>query len=1043
MRPRQRTLRSKVRGFAQPWGVSLATHIEREFLDDAERQFAEDLGRLRLLLEASSTLLGSLDVDAMLPQVLDLAARTLAADAYALWQYDPATQIWRVGANAGLSDGYVNTAMDAIRGNTGAVSLNAPIVAENIATTEWLTDEHRKAHAAEGNQSMMALALHYGEQVLGTLAFYYRSPRAFTEAEKSSGSLLANLAAAAIGTAGLYQEQRRQAQDQKFVAEASELLASSLDYEATLANLAKLAVPHFADWCTIDMVGEEGSIERLTVAHVDPDKVQWAHELAEKYPPDPQAMYGVPNVIRTGQPELFTEIPAELLREAMSDTPELLETLEELGLKSSMCVPLVARDSALGAITYVSAESGRRYTEADLATAQDLARRAAISVDNARLYREAQASRQHAQESLAVVDAVFAAAPVGLAFMDTDFRYVRVNEALAALNGLPAEEHFGRTLRDVLGDRLAAEIEPLHEQVLDTGEPILDLHIERSFPTNPSETRNWLVSYYPVFDANEQKIGVGVVITDVSEREQARAAAERTGARLSVLAEASQTLASTLDYESTLASLARLLVPRFADWYAVDILDEDGQFRRLAVVHRDPAKSAWAEKSRDVYPPDLEEAEGTGRAVRTGEAVLYRTITDELLSSSTKDSTHYEILHELGMESAMVVPLTAAGRTFGGLMLVSADPGRLYDEDDLEFAKHLGRRAAVAVDNARLYRAAEERARAAIVVEHVADGVLLVDLAGIIRLWNPAAEQITGLEAADTVGESAAEVFSGWDDITQLLDSAGLRPQTQPVEINGRELWLSITRVSFKGGTVFAFRDLTAERAVETLKSDFVSTVSHELRTPLAAIYGAALTLRREDVVLSEPQRSGLLEVIASESDRLARIVNDILWASRLESGTMQTTIETCDGVELARSVITTAQNYIPPGIKLGIKAPKTAPLIAADPDKARQVLTNLVDNAVKYSPDGGRVSIEITLEGSRMRFAVRDKGLGVPPSEHRRIFEKFYRLDPDLTRGVGGTGLGLYISRELLARMGGRIWVESSGSGGSTFFAELPLASA
>jgi signal transduction histidine kinase len=230
---------------------------------------------------------------------------------------------------------------------------------------------------------------------------------------------------------------------------------------------------------------------------------------------------------------------------------------------------------------------------------------------------------------------------------------------------------------------------------------------------------------------------------------------------------------------------------------------------------------------------------------------------------------------------------------------------------------------------------------------------------------------------------------------------------------------------------------------VEKLKSDFVSTVSHELRTPLAAIYGAALTLRREDVPLGEPQRSGLLEVIASESDRLARIVNDILWASRLESGTMQTTIEKCDGVEIARSVVDTARHYIPPNIQLAIKAPKKAPLVAADPDKARQVLTNLVDNAVKYSPDGGKVTVEVSVAGSQLRYAVRDEGLGVPPAEHRRIFEKFYRLDPNLTRGVGGTGLGLYISRELLERMGGRIWVESSGSGGSTFFAELPVAAA
>jgi two-component system phosphate regulon sensor histidine kinase PhoR len=375
-------------------------------------------------------------------------------------------------------------------------------------------------------------------------------------------------------------------------------------------------------------------------------------------------------------------------------------------------------------------------------------------------------------------------------------------------------------------------------------------------------------------------------------------------------------------------------------------------------------------------------------------------------------------------------------------MLVSSDPNRLFDEDDLDFAKHLGRRAAVAVDNARLYRQAERRARAALVVEHVADGVLLVNNEGIIRLWNPAAEQITGLAAADALGQAAADVFpDGWPAIEALTESHQLRPSTQAVNVNGRELWLSITGVGFEDGSVYAFRDLTEERAVETLKSDFVSTISHELRTPLAAIYGAALTLRREDVILAEPQRTGLLEVIASESDRLARIVNDVLWVSRLESDGLRTNVELCDGVALARSVVEAARHYIPPTIKLDLAAPKKTPAVMADPDKTRQVLTNLVDNAVKYSPDGGRVTLEVAVAGPRMRFSVRDEGLGVPPAEHRRIFEKFYRLDPDLTRGVGGTGLGLYISRELLERMGGRIWVESRGHGGSTFVAELPLA--
>ena len=1014
--------------------------VERRVLED-DRFFSDEIERLRLLLEASSTLLGSLSVETMLPEILELASRTLAADAYALWRKSQADGAWSVAAYSGLPESYVESATAAVRGRGDAVLLDEPLVAEDIATADWISAEHREAHARAGTQAMLVAGLRYGDRVVGTLVFYYGQPRTFGESEKNAASLLANLAAAAIGAAELYEGQQRLAEDQRFVAEASELLASSLEYERTLSNVAHLAVPQFADWCAIDMVEPGGGLSRLAIAHVDPSKVQLANELADRYPPDPDAPYGVPNVIRTRRPELFAEISDDLLAQATSETPELLALLRELGLRSSMCVPLIARDRVLGAITFIAAETGRRYDEHDLAIALDLARRAATAVDNALLFRDAQAARRQAQDSLAVVDAIFAAAPVGLAFMDTRFKYVRVNDALAEINGLPAEEHVGRSLRDVLGEELANTIEPYHRHVIEKGEPILDLAVEGQSAAAPAERRNWLVSYYPVRDAAGTILGVGVVITDVTEREQARAAAEAAGARLSVLAAASQRLAGSLDYESTLANLATLLVPRFADWYAVDVVDRS-QFRRIAVVHRDPSKQKWAEKSMQLFAPRQEELEGSARVVRTGEAVLYRTISEDLLAASTLSKEHHRVLRELGMESAMCVPLTAAGRTFGALMLVSSDPDRLFDEDDLDFAKHLGRRAAVAVDNARLYRQAERRARSALVVQHVADGVLLVNNDGLIRLWNPAAEHITGVSAEEALGRPAAEIFAGWAAIAGLAENSEHRPVMQSVSVNGRELWLSITAVGFDDGSVYAFRDLTEERAVETLKSDFVSTISHELRTPLAAIYGAALTLRREDVPIREPQRAGLLEVIASESDRLARIVNDVLWVSRLESDGLRTVIQPCNGVELARTVVDAAQQYIPPTIKLELTAPKReVPPVAGDADKIRQVLTNLVENAVKYSPDGGQITVAVAVAGRRLRYSVRDQGLGVPPAEHRRIFEKFYRLDPDLTRGVGGTGLGLYISRELLERMGGSVWVESNGTAGSIFVAELPLA--
>jgi two-component system phosphate regulon sensor histidine kinase PhoR len=241
---------------------------------------------------------------------------------------------------------------------------------------------------------------------------------------------------------------------------------------------------------------------------------------------------------------------------------------------------------------------------------------------------------------------------------------------------------------------------------------------------------------------------------------------------------------------------------------------------------------------------------------------------------------------------------------------------------------------------------------------------------------------------------------------------------------------------------VYAFRDLTEERVLEQMRSDFVATVSHELRTPLAAIYGAAVTLRREDLDLGEEMRSRLLEVVADESDRLAQIVNDVLLASHLDSGQLQLRIETVDAAKVTRSVVDAAKTHLPDGVTIAVETSKQLPPVAADEQQLRQVLVNLVENAVKYSPEGGPVEVKVTKGERGIRWAVSDEGLGIPASERRRVFEKFYRLDPNMTRGIGGTGLGLYICRELVRRLEGRIWVEgNNGKGGSTFFVELPVA--
>jgi signal transduction histidine kinase len=334
------------------------------------------------------------------------------------------------------------------------------------------------------------------------------------------------------------------------------------------------------------------------------------------------------------------------------------------------------------------------------------------------------------------------------------------------------------------------------------------------------------------------------------------------------------------------------------------------------------------------------------------------------------------------------------------------------------------------------------------VLEHIGDGVFVVDRDGIVQFWNLAAERITGISLDAAVGQHARNVLGGWDEVAPSIPVAGAgRPKRQlarllPVDIGERELWLSLCGVDLADGTVYSFQDRTDERLVDKLKDDFVATASHELRTPLSAIYGAAKTLGRSDVVDSEGI-DRLISMITTESERLARVIDDILFASHLDSGRLRMSAERFDPAPFAEEVAESMQLQLVNGVSLAVARSETVPDLEVDPWKLRRVLLNLLENAIKYSPDGGQVLLRIDGGNGRVRLHVHDEGLGIPRGEQERIFEKFYRADPQLARGVGGTGLGLYICRELVQRMGGEIEVESEPGRGSTFTVELPPAKA
>ena len=358
----------------------------------------------------------------------------------------------------------------------------------------------------------------------------------------------------------------------------------------------------------------------------------------------------------------------------------------------------------------------------------------------------------------------------------------------------------------------------------------------------------------------------------------------------------------------------------------------------------------------------------------------------------------------------------------------------------------LASRITIAADRGRLYREVEERADAARVLDHVADGILLLDRSGVVRLWNPAAEAITSIDAEQVVGRAAAEAIPGWQDAAESVPVSttpdpGHDEVVIPIETERGERWISISGVQFFGGTVYAFRDLTDVRQLEEIKADFIATASHELRTPLAAVYGAAQTLLRHDFALDETGRDRFVSLIADESERLGRIVNEILLANQLDAGRLDIQYDPFDASDVIERVVESTRAYAPPAVSIEVNADGDLPRVAADLDKVRQVLVNLVENAIKYSPDGGRVEVGAETHDQAIRFHVRDEGLGIDPEEQERVFEKFYRADPQMLRGVGGTGLGLYICKELVGRMGGSIWVESNEEKGSVFVFELPTA--
>jgi PAS domain S-box-containing protein len=628
-------------------------------------------------------------------------------------------------------------------------------------------------------------------------------------------------------------------------------------------------------------------------------------------------------------------------------------------------------------------------------------------------------------------------------------------------------------------------------------------------------------------------VGAGHDITEQQEaderaqtliREQAaRNEAEAGQRRLAFLADASAILTTSLDYETTLTSLSQLAVPFLADLCVIDMPDGD-LIQPVVVTHVDPRLAELVREMRVRYPVTTDGPAPVAEVIRSGRSMLIPSVSDALQASIAQDDDHLQMLLRLRYRSAIVVPLAARGQTLGSIMFVSSNPERVYSASDMVLAEELARRAAVAVDNARLY-GAEQRARRA--AERTSERV--ARLQAVTAAFSRAVT-ITDVvdividELTQTLGANTGAVMLLGDDGTALevVGSVGFPPNvverwrnipldlpipTTEVVRSGTPIWLEsleerarrypelartptraegasaaipllvhgraigMVGLSFAEPRPFDIAErnfilalvqqcaqaierarlFEAERAARAAAEDatrtrevFLSVAAHELRTPLTSIKAAAHLLERR--ITADDTEGRMLRLagqLRGEVDRLERLVTDLLDVSRIQQGRLELRPEPTDLAELARAVLARSEGAAErlSTHRLTLDAP--APVAGVwDPSRLDQVLTNLLSNAMKYSPEGGEIHVRVTREAGQAVIEITDQGIGISPEEQARLFQPFARGDA-ARMTIGGTGLGLFISQQITARHGGDITVESTPGAGSRFTVRLPVGTA
>jgi PAS domain S-box-containing protein len=1026
-------------GLMQVLASEAATALDRSRSAEA---LAQALEREQLVSSISRKLRSELDLDDVLEVLVFETAKAVSVDRCFVRidgdeDREPLLAEWRAAD--------VEPITDAVR--LPAANLAAregrTVVVEDAASAPELADGSlggRDALLALGTRAVLATPIVVVDEIVGVFALHRR-----TAGPWSSSEVALHEAALAIRVARLLEQNRRRIADQSALLRAAEVLTGELELQSVLQRLAdQVAELLGADAADCYLYDEARGTLRCAAVHGLPEEL-----IGFEFPVDTGAAAAA---IAEGKAVISTEY-AEVER----PVPHAAYS----GFQHAVVAPMRWGGETRGVLGVGLRTDGRRFGDSDANVLEAFANLASLALRNAETFAES-TRRARVQRGFYRIASVLGQSLSRAATLDAVAQAAA--EALGGAHAAALVPAGGRlTLAGSfeLPERLRDEVEAEAGEQTPLGRTASDRRVLAA-PTLESDERftaRWrslsadagvasLLSV-PLETPRQEAAGIVLVLFDEERTftdddldlarhlaDAARGAlerselfeAERTSRTLAQqLARTGSLLATELDPAGVLEEVVQQAPALLgADACAIRALEGD----ELVVSAAD---GEGAEEAVGTHSP--------AGAWLSGDVVQARAPVAVVDATGDRRFRELDPMLAAGHCSFLGVPLIGPEGALHGVLAIYCKRPREWREEEVEALRALAANTSAALSNAELYqRVAVEKERSDAILGNIADGIVAVDRDGKVVLWNAAAHAITGVPPEEALGRTTTQVLQ------RTLETPGdatARERLVAIRRGADEVWLSLTEAVMLdpageiAGRIFAFRDISNDRLVEELKSEFVSAVSHELRTPLTSIYGFAETLLREDVLFGERERRTFLRYIASESQRLTGIVDALLSVARLDTGDLHVTVTPTDVKGLLEDVLAGVADTN--GHTFVLELPEEPVAAAADPEKLRQVFSILVDNAVKYSPEGATVTVRAERQGDAVELRVVDEGPGIPATEHERIFRKFYRGAEN--GRSGGTGLGLFIARGLVTAMGGRISLASAEGEGSTFAVELPLA--